>query len=91
MERLRKKDVEEGVEERPLTEKQRSAIAEIRSFYKAKIAEREVLYQSDLKRATDPDARWKLEEDYRHDRERFQNECEAKVESTRSKQDSTSD
>ncbi len=34
MERLRQKDREAGVEERPLTEKQKAAIAEARQVYK---------------------------------------------------------
>jgi hypothetical protein len=45
MERLRKKDAEEGVERRPLTDAQRTAIAEVRNFYEAKLAEIEVLHQ----------------------------------------------
>ncbi len=91
MERLQKRDVEEGVKERPLTDAQRAAIAEIRSFYKAKLAERDVLYQSEMKRIPDPEVRLKLEDDYRHDRERFENECEAKVERARTEQDSHHD
>ena len=41
MERLRKKDQDEGVTVVPLTEAQRAQIAEIRNFYEAKIAEAE--------------------------------------------------
>ncbi len=33
MERLRKKDQEAGEDDRPLTDEQKSAIAEVRSFY----------------------------------------------------------
>jgi hypothetical protein len=40
MERLRRKDSEQGVVERPLTDEQRGAIAEARRAYEAKIAER---------------------------------------------------
>ena len=46
MERLRKKDKEEGVSERPLTDEQREAIAEARRVAEARLAEREILYQS---------------------------------------------
>ena len=38
MERLRQKDKEASVEERPLTEKQKAAIAEARQFHQAKSA-----------------------------------------------------
>ena len=46
MERLRQKDKEASVEERPLTEKQKAAIAEARQFHQAKSAEREILHQA---------------------------------------------
>ena len=45
MERLRKKDADAGIERQPVTEEQKSVIAEIRNFYQAKIAELEVLHQ----------------------------------------------
>jgi len=57
MERLRKKDAESGAESRPLTDAQRASIAEVRNFYEAKAAEVEVLHQSALRRALEPDAR----------------------------------
>ena len=41
MERLRKQDEEAGVERRPVTDAQKAAIAEIRNFYEAKLAELE--------------------------------------------------
>ena len=39
MERLMAKDKAEGVEQRPVTEAQKAAIAEIRNFYESKMAE----------------------------------------------------
>jgi hypothetical protein len=83
MERLRKKDAEEGVEHKPLTDEQRAAIAETRNFYEAKVAEREVLHQSALARTFEPEARAALEEEYRRDRERLTSERDAKVERIR--------
>jgi hypothetical protein len=71
MERLRRKDREEGVEERPLTDEQRERIAEARRVAEARFAEREILYQSNLRRAGDPDAAAALEDEYRRDRERI--------------------
>ncbi len=79
MERLRKKDAEDGVAQKPLTDQQREAIAEARNFYEAKLAEREVLHQSAVVRTMDPEARAALEQDYRRDRERLNSERDAKI------------
>jgi hypothetical protein len=84
MERLRKKDAESGGERTPLTDQQRADIAEVRNFYEAKTAEREVLHQSELRHAAEPEARALLEEQYRRDRERFASERDAKIERIRS-------
>jgi hypothetical protein len=83
MERLRKKDAEDGIEYKPLTDEQRAAIAETRNFYEAKLAEREVLHQSALARTFEPEARATLEDEYRRDRERLASERDAKVERIR--------
>jgi hypothetical protein len=79
MERLRKKDAESGTETTPLTDKQRADIAEVRNFYESKAAERDVLHQSTLRRATDPEARAGFEEQYRRDRERLASDRDAKI------------
>lgn len=79
MERLRKKDREEGVEDRPLTDEQREAIAEARRVAEARAAEREILHQSALRRAADPEAVAQLEEEYRRDRERIASDRDEKV------------
>ena len=79
MERLRKQDAESGAESRPLTDEQRTAIAEVRNFYEAKAAEVEVLHQSSLGRAVEPDARALIEEQYRRDRERLNSERDRKI------------
>ena len=46
MERLKKQDADAGVERQAVTDEQRAAIAEIRNFYEAKLAELEVMHQS---------------------------------------------
>lgn len=79
MERLRKKDREEGVSERPLTDEQREAIAEARRVAEARLAEREILYQSNLRKVADPDAAAALEEEYRRDRERIGSDRDEKI------------
>ncbi|HWP98845.1 MAG TPA: hypothetical protein VNK92_00110 [Vicinamibacterales bacterium] len=83
MERLRRKDAEEGVERRPLTEAQKAAIAEIRNVYEAKLAEQEVMHRSALARTFDPAEREALEEAYRRERERLIAERDAKIEQIR--------
>lgn len=83
MERLRRKDREAGVEERPVTDEQRAAIADVRKRYDAKLAEREILHESERRKARDPEGLEKLEEDYRRDRERLQSERDRKIEDVR--------
>lgn len=79
MERLRKKDAEAGVQERPLTEAQRAAIAEARSVYDARVAERRIMHQSTMASTFDPAERQLREEELRRDLERFESEREAKI------------
>jgi hypothetical protein len=81
--RLEKKDRDDGVEERRLTEDERVRIAEVRKVYEARLAEREILYQSSRRKAADPEALERLEEEYRRDRERTTSERDRKIEEIR--------
>jgi len=84
MERLRKKDAEAGVSDTPLTEDQKQRIAEVRRVYEAKLAEREILHRSTLRKAPhEPDAVQQLEEEYMRDRDRMNGERERKIEEIR--------
>lgn len=83
MERLAKSDRDAGIERRPLTDAQKAAIAEVRNFYEAKMAEQQVLHESRLRKAPDPQVLQALEDEYRHDRERLASERDAKVEKIR--------
>ena len=83
MERLKKKDEAAGVESRPLTETQKTAIAEVRNFYEAKLAEADVLHHSKLRATFDPAERETLEQSYRRDRERLTSERDNKIEKIR--------
>ena len=86
MERLRKSDEDAGVDRRPPTDAQKAAIAEIRSYYDAKIAELEVLHQGQLRAAVDPAERAERAERaqrYLRERERLSSERDAKVEKAR--------
>jgi hypothetical protein len=83
MERFKKSDEEAGIERKPVTDAQKAAIAEIRNFYEAKIAELEVLHRSQLMATADPAERDAREQEYRRDRERFTSERESKIEKIR--------
>lgn len=83
MERLRKKDAETGVERAPVTEQQKAAIAEVRNYYEAKLAEMEVLRQGSRRGVADPAALAEHDEQYRRDRERLIADREAKIEKIR--------
>ena len=87
MERLRKKDKEEGVDDRPPTPEQREAIAEARRVAEAKLAEREILHHSAVKGVMDPESREKLDEAYRRDRDRIASERDGKIARIRAGQD----
>ena len=79
MERLRKKDQEAGVTETPLTDAQRAAIAEARSVYDARVAERRILHESAMMKTIDPEERQALQEAQRRDLERFESDRDSKV------------
>ena len=83
LERLRRKDREAGIEERPLTDAQRERIAELRRVYEARLAEREILHQGELRRARDLEQRDQLEEQYQRERERIAAERDRKIEEVR--------
>ena len=83
MERFKKSDAEAGVTRQPLTDAQKAAIAEIRNFYEAKIAETELLHQSRMRSLFEPAERATREEEYHRDRERLTTERDAKIEKVR--------
>lgn len=85
MERLRKKDKDEGVDDRPPTTEQREAIAEARKLAEAKLAEREILHHSALRGVMDPESREKLDLEYRRDRDRITSDRDRKIEEIRKK------
>ncbi len=80
MERLRKKDAEEGVVEHKLTDAQKAAIAEARSIYEARVAERQILHRErQLTTTYDPAALEVIDQEYRRDLERFAYDRDAKI------------
>ena len=79
MERLRQKDKESNASDRPLTDDQKAAIAEVRQMYQAKGAEREILHQAALRKATTHEEIEQLNEALRRDTERMAGERDRKV------------
>jgi hypothetical protein len=79
MERLRKQDAEAGVQEQKLTDEQKAAIAEARSVYEAKVAERQILHRGKVLVTVDPQERHLLEEEYRRDLERLASDRDARI------------
>ena len=85
MERLRKKDADEGVTARPMTDQQKRAMADVRSLYDSKIAEQDILQQSAMKHllGADPKELEELGRRIRREREHLASERDAKVEAIR--------
>jgi hypothetical protein len=87
MERLRRKDEEAGVVEQKLTDAQKAAIAEARSVYEARVAERQILHRQTRLTAVDPQEIARLEDEYRRDLERFATDRDAKIRKIRQETD----
>lgn len=85
MERLRKKDAEQGIVEQPLTDEQKQAIAEVRSTYEARLAQAEVMHRDGLMKTLDPEAIAVLDENYHREREQLNSERDRKIEKIRNK------
>ena len=83
MERLRKKDADAGIEEKPLTDDQRKAIAEARSVYDSRVAERRIMHQSVMMKTMDPAAIEEREAEFRRDLERFASDRDRKIKEIR--------
>ena len=79
MERLRKKDAEAGITETPITDAQRAAIAEARSVYDARVAERRIMHRSAVVKTVDPEERQALDDAFRRDLERFESDRDSKI------------
>jgi hypothetical protein len=83
MERLRKSDEAAGVIPAHVTDEQKTAIAEVRNFYEAKLAEQQVLHQSAMRKVTTLEQKEALEQEYRRERERLNSERDRKIEKIR--------
>jgi hypothetical protein len=79
MERLRRQDKESNTSERPLTDEQKAAIAEVRQTHQAKTAEREILHRAALQKAASHEEVEQLNEALRRDTERMAGERDRKI------------
>lgn len=85
LEKLNRQDKERG-ESAPqaLTDAQKKAIADARQRYQARVAEGEILHRANLAKAgDDPEALAKVEEEYRIDRRRLEDQRDREIESIR--------
>lgn len=85
MERLRKKDAEEGVTVQPLTDEQKAKIVDVRSLYDSKLAEQDILQQSAMKNlvGADPAEIDEISRRFRRERERLSSERDRKLDEIR--------
>jgi hypothetical protein len=83
LERLRKKDTDSGVVERTITDEQKTAIAEARSVHASKVAELEIMHRSKMAGIFDPAERARVEDDYRRELQRLNDNLETKVQKMR--------
>src|SRR5262245_59043200 len=79
MERLKKKDAEAGIEQKTLTDAQRAAIAEARSVYEARVAERRIMHQSQTVGLFDPQELEARQQELRRDLAQFESDRDAKI------------
>jgi hypothetical protein len=84
MEKLKKQDVEAGVETQVLTDAQRAAIAEAKNIYEARVAERRILHQSAVLSVFDPAELAERETELRRDLEHFATDRDARIKKIRS-------
>lgn len=79
MARLKKQDADAGVVEHKLTDTQKAAIAEARSIYEARVAERQILHREKQLTTYDPAQVETMEQEYRRDLERFASDRDGKI------------
>ena len=79
MERLKKKDEEAGVTEPTLTDAQRAQIAEARSIYEARVAERRIMHRSHTASVFDPAELQARQDELSRDLAQFEHDRDAKI------------
>src|SRR4051794_16862085 len=79
MARLKQKDADSGIVDRPVTEEQKAAIAEARSLHASKVAEVEILQRSKIAGVFDPADRERLDAEFRDELRRLNDDLERKL------------
>lgn len=79
MARLKKQDADAGVVEHKLSDAQKAAIAEARSVYEARVAERQIMHREKQLTTYDPAQVEAIEQEYRRDLERFASDRDGKI------------
>jgi hypothetical protein len=87
MERLRQKDADGGVADKPRSEQQKADIAEVRNVHASKVAELEILHRSKIAGLFDPAERAEADTNYRRDLQRLNDDVERKIERIRARQE----
>ena len=86
MERLQAEDRAAGIEHRPLTDKQKEQIAELRQTAKARIAELEILRQKNLQESGgDPERIHEINQHFEIDKGRVESKLESDVRAIKEK------
>lgn len=83
MERLEAADRHSGVKETSLSAAQKEAIAEARRVAASRLAEQEILFRDVMRKTADPAEREKVEDEYRIDRKRIEDDRDRAIESIR--------
>ncbi len=80
MDRLKARDLAEGVEEaKPLSKAQKERIAQLRTEAQAKLAELEILHRKNVAGTSDPAVLAKIEENYAIDRGRAESRRDSEI------------
>jgi hypothetical protein len=79
MERLRKKDAEQGVTQTRLTDAQKQAVADARATYDTRVAERQIMHRDKMLNTFDPAERENLHEQYLEDMRRYAADRDQKI------------
>jgi hypothetical protein len=85
MERLRQKDADNGVVEKPPSDEQKAEIADARSLHASKMAEAEILHRSKMRSVADPAEREVREAEYRRELQRLNDDLDRKIRKIREK------
>jgi hypothetical protein len=79
MERLKKQDADAGIEQKALTDEQRAEIADARSLFEARVAERRIMHQSQTAAVFDPQELELRRDELRRDLAQLESDRDARI------------